>query len=289
MTDSKKSPTPLEIELAALGDLPSARQREVEDDLSARGELHLLEDLRARDQEFHRTHPPEAMLARIAHKASSRALTVPAETSARARLVPRRPRQVLVALAALLAIVIGALILTRSAPKHTPRRAPEMRSAGPTSVMGHTRGCDMSRDHPEHERVLSTTSAWGAHMTRCHEQGHTLLNPTESVQSVPAVWRYACEQGWHPSCLAQGQLLYYGIELFTMKTTPVKSKRPPLSQQDGLESYERACQLGNDAACCELGNILVIDHEHAHLTQHDPEYYFARAEELNPKWCVRQQ
>jgi hypothetical protein len=225
--------TQLELELAALGELPGARVAELE----AMGHADAIAALRDQNARFHELHDRDAMLTRIARRHEPRRTPM---------IDPRRAfaGQLLAATAALVALGAGYMTLfgvryDRAEPHEDETtvtsvggpRAPEL---GPTTgeaqdvpatngrfVDGRP-GCDTTRQWTAAERLApdpnppEELNAYTNSMLACLKAGvdRVVGMPVGEVYAPPRELVYACLQDFGFACASLGTLAAAGTMAF---------------------------------------------------------------------------
>ena len=307
MNDNHDAPTPFELEMAALNQLPEARQAEVEAYLDRRGRSGDLDELRRSNLAFHQEYDPHVMLKRIQQRrerADQTRARDPMPFASLQMFLSDHTRSV--TLAAILCVVaLASLALFHkedgdAEQTSSVQPSPVVTVAASTPPVDAAR-CDMTRryDHSEPlvdvvdgARVVRDQSYFLA-MVACVDIARERIRsaPAADALVAPAELVYACEQRFPDACNDLGTLLTHGARPFTEMKSSKEDWRDFASRQKGAKAYLRACDSRSMYGCCRLANALVEDAELRQHTGWSPDEYFARADklasDLEDETCVR--
>jgi hypothetical protein len=307
MNDNHDAPTPFELEMAALNQLPVARQAEVEAYLDCRGRLGELDELRRATLAFHQEHDPHVMLRRIQQRRERAAQTQARDPMPFASLqmfLSDHTRSAMFA-AILCVVALASLALfyregVDAEQTSSVRPSPAVTVAASTPLADAAR-CDMTRGYEHIEplfdvvdgvRVVRDQSYFRG-MVACVDIARARIRSASATETMapPAELVYACEQRYLDACNDLGTFLTHGARPFTEMKSSKEDWRDFASRQKGAKAYQRACDLRSMYGCCRLANALVEDAELRQQTGWSPEDYFARADklasDLEDETCVR--
>lgn len=283
----KNQPTPLEIELAALGQLPEARQREVEACLIERGQPGLLTELAEQNVSFHQQHP--ALFRQVVRQHQRKQVAAP---------VTSRPVVWLVALAVV--CLVSGFWWSRSSPRQVdPNRGAsrvppkvvseqdQTKLIDPSFVINSpTHQCDPTKPY---DALMRTSAEYKAHMEVCVAAG--LLRTQGSNRALispsldgPYELFYACEQLWAPACYELGKY-------WAMPTTGRIGDGFHLSTHvnENLKAhyfYEQSCKLGSLHGCCSARQLLMASPEMRRIGRLDAQILYSAVGTVELKSCT---